>query len=119
MAAVKTLPLDYDLVIYSGTTFKKEFRWKPDGVNPIDLTGWSGVMNVGVPGTPALVAVSTDTDGLTLTSNGEIQIRIDQIETSTLVPGVLAYNLDLTDLAGDIRRLFRGRVSVVQDVQDE
>ncbi len=117
MAAVKTLPLDYELVIYGGATFRREFRWLPDGSAALDFTLWSASMMIGVPqnATP-LIELSTANGDITLSTGGQIIITIGAADTAALPAGVLSYSLDLTQPDGDVLRFLRGRVSVVTDV---
>lgn len=115
--AVLTLPLDYDIVLYSGTSYRREFRWLPDGINPMNFTGWSAVMRLGQPLMPAVVQISDTTGGIDLTVNGQIIVELTPTQTNALGPSVLVYyNLDLTEPGGFVRRFLRGRVSVVQDI---
>lgn len=117
MAATQTLPLDYELVVYSGTTFKREFRWLPDGSAALDFTDWSASMMIGLATsrTPILT-LSSPADGIMLSTGGQIIIMIDPAATALLRPGVLAYSLDLTDTAGTVLRFLRGRLNVIADV---
>jgi hypothetical protein len=117
MVAVKTLPLDYELVVYSGTTFRREFRWLPDGVVPVDFTGWSATMNIGTPNTIAVMTLTDTNGGIILSTTGQIIITLSPARSVVMTPGVLFYNLDLQNPDGDIRRFLRGRVSVIQDVK--
>lgn len=113
--AVKSLPLDYDIVLYSGTSYRREFRWLPDGVNPMDFTGWGAQMRFGQSGVPAAVQLGVG-DGIQLTDSGQIIVELTPEQTSSLKPGMVYYNLDLTEPSGFVRRFLRGRVSVVVDV---
>lgn len=115
--AVYSLPLNYEIVVYAGTNFRREFRWLPDGVIPIDFTGWSATMLVGQQLAPADVELTTDNGGITLTSNGQIIVVMTPFQTTVLKPPAVYYNLDLTEPGGFIRRFLRGRVSVVVDVK--
>lgn len=117
MAAVKTLPLDYELVVYSGATFRREFRWLPDGSAALDFTGWTGSMMIGVPlsRTPLITLTTTD-GGVALSAGGQIIILLQPADTAALPAGTLSYSLDLTDTAGTIVRFLRGRLTVVTDV---
>ncbi len=114
--AQKNLPLDYDIVIYSGTSYRREFRWLPDGVNPIDFTGWSAVMRIGQQKSAADVELSTDNAGITLV-NGRITIEMSPAQTAAPKASIVYYNLDLITPDGFVRRFLRGRVSVVVDVK--
>lgn len=114
--AVQTLPIDYELIIYSGTSFRREFRWLPDGVNPMDFTGWSATMLIGSVGVAAAVVLNTASGGVALSTAGQIIITMSPAQTAAIRPGVAFYNLDLTDPDGYVRRFLRGRISVIQDV---
>lgn len=117
MVAVKTLPLDYELVVYSGTTYRQEFRWLPDGSAALDFTNWTASMLIGVQsGSIPVLSLATNNQGIVLSTTGQIIITMTPAQTAALKPGVLTYSLDLTDTAGTILRFLRGRLSVVTDV---
>lgn len=115
--AVLTLPLDYDIVLYSGTSYRREFRWLPDGNYGMNFTGWSAQMRLGQPQAPAVVQISNTAGGITLGTAGQIIVALSPAQTAMLAPSVLVYyNLDLTQPDGFVRRFLRGRVSVVRDI---
>lgn len=117
MAATTTLPLDYEMVVYSGTTFKREFRWLPDGSAALDFTGWTASMLVGLPMSKIpVLTMTTANSGVTLSSGGQIVLTMTPAQTASLRPGEMIYSLDLTDNAGGVTRFLRGRLSVVNDV---
>lgn len=117
--AANTLPLNYEIIVYSGTNYRREFRWLPDGVNPIDFTGWSAQMLLGAQLAPADVDINTGNGGITLTSTGQIIVELSPAQTMQLRPPVTYYNLDLVQPDGFVRRFLRGRVSVVVDVKQK
>lgn len=117
MAATLTLPLDYGLVVYSGTNFRREFRWLPDGTSGMDFTGWSAIMPIGAMGTVGTLVLTNTNGGLILSATGQIIINMQPADTALLKSGVVNYNLDLTSPDGYVRRFLRGRISVVQDVK--
>lgn len=112
-----TLPLSYALTVYSGTTFRKEFVWKPDGAAPQDFTGWAGVMRIGAPGQTAMSQLSSTGGGVTLSSTGQIVLAMTPAQTSLLPDGTYAYTLDLIDPDGAITRFLRGRIEFQTDVK--
>lgn len=114
--STRSLPLDYDIVVYSGTSFQREFRWFPDGVNAQDFTGWSARMLLGQPFNVADLEL-TSNDYIGLSSVGQVIIMMTPTQTAALRTSVNAYNLDLIQPDGFIRRFLRGRVSVVVDVK--
>lgn len=116
--ATRGLPLDYDIVIYVGASYKREFRWLPDGVTPLDFTGWDAHMFLGQPANLAEMELSVASGEITLTSDGKIVVVIGPARTAVLhTSSTNWYNLDLTDPSGFVRRFLHGRVSVVYDVR--
>ena len=115
--AAYTLPLNYEITVFSGTSYLREFRWLPDSVSPQDFTGWSAQMLLGATSAEADVELSTDNGGITLTTVGQIIVTMTPVQTAALKPPITYYNLDLTQPDGFVRRFLRGRVSVVVDVK--
>lgn len=115
--AVKALPLEIDLVIYARTTFRREFRWLPDGAAPIDFTDWSATLLIGPNRGTALAALTSTNGGVTLTAAGQILLSMPPAQTTYLPNGQYTYALDLSDPTGYVMRFLRGRVSVVHDVE--
>lgn len=115
--AVRTLPLEIDMVIYGGATFHREFRWLPDGKAPMDFTGWAGLMLVGVQRGKAVKELSSDNGGVVLTTDGLIILEMPAADTDELKVGNLFYSLDLTDPHAKVTRFMRGRVFIVRDVE--
>lgn len=113
----RSLPLDYDIVVYSATSYRREFRWLPDGVNPLDFTGWTARMLVGQALNVATLELSDTNGGITLTTDGRIIVLMTPAQTASLGKSIAFYNLDLTQPDGFVRRFLRGRVSVVVDVK--
>jgi hypothetical protein len=103
-----------DLVIFAETTFVKQLRWLPAGVAQ-NFTGWTARLRVGTPGQPALVQLTTENGGLTLTTDGLITITITSTITAALASAT--YQLDLIDPAGAATRFLRGSCTVVRDVE--
>ncbi len=117
MAAIETLPVDYGLVIYTGTTFRREFRWLPDGSAALDFTDWSASLMIGVQGsrTPMVSLTSDPGGGIELSTTGQIVVTLPPAVTSTLKPGSFYDWLDLTGTAGTVLRFLRGRVDIITD----
>lgn len=113
------LPLNYEFTVYSGTSYQREFRWLPDGINPVDFTGWAATMLIGQQLAEADVELSTANGGITLTALGQILIELTPFQTAALRPPITYYNLDLIEPDGFVRRFLRGRVSVAVDVKQK
>jgi hypothetical protein len=115
---LRTLPLDYDLVIYSGATLRREFRWRPEGGTAQDFTGWSARLLIGPFHGIAIHELSTANGHIDMTADGIIRLTMPAAQTEVLdLDADLAYQLDLTQPDGFVLRFLRGRVSIVQDVE--
>ncbi len=114
--AVRTLPVEQELVVYSGTDMIREFRWLPDGRRPQDFTGWTGWVHIGQVKGRCLLHLSTDSSGVTLSGEGIIKLRITAVQSAALSAPNLIYTCDLRDPAGVVTRFLRGRLIVVRDV---
>lgn len=115
--AVQQLPVETELVIYAGTTFRRTFRWLPDGVTGQDFTGWAATFLLGPPRGIAIRTLTTDVGGgITLDTDGTITLVMPVADTNLPVSS-LFYVLDLTDPSTEVLRLLRGRCSIVVDVE--
>jgi len=115
--AVRTLPIEIDLVVYADTTLRRHFRWLPDGVTPVDFTGWSALCLIGPRGGEAFYELTSSDGGVELSINGEIVVNLSAEETGAFTGSSYFWQLDLTDPDGFVQRFIRGRVSVVRDVE--
>lgn len=115
--AVHTLPLTLDLVVYSRTSLFRQYRWKPDGTNPVDMHLWTAEMLIGPQGGTAVLTL-TDGAGITLDAAGLITISLTAAQVADLPTSRdLYYQLDLIDTDDYRFRFVRGRVTVVVDVE--
>lgn len=110
-----SLPVTYDLTVYTNTTFKASFRWLPDGSTEQDFTGWSALMYIGYGQGPSILQLSS-TAGIFLSPLGGITITMTPAMTQLLKPGTYAYVLDLTDPDATVQRFLRGQLRVIKDV---
>jgi hypothetical protein len=103
---------EYDLVdrraIVRGDDFHRTFRWLVAGV-PVDLTGWSGNLELYLPGSD----VPTLTSPLTLGADGTIAWNVGKVLTAGLPKGELTYLVRLTDQGGGVETRVRGRLRVL------
>lgn len=125
----RSLPLEIDQTIFVGTTFRREFRWMPEGTEYQDFTGWSALMLVGPQGGQAITEL-TEQDGIQLTTEGQIVVTIPAVTTATYAGAdpvysavadrdvaSLFYFIDLIDPAGFVLRFARGRIDLIVDVE--
>lgn len=109
----------YDLRIKQGATHRLNIRWQEADGTPVPLERYRARMQVRydyVDPEP-LIALSTG-DGITITSPGQIEIRIPATETAKLVKDRAIYDLFLEDLADPTERVsvMEGRITVTRAV---
>lgn len=131
-----TYPVTRDLAVWRNDDFTEEWPFT-DGVSDaepgdtIDLTGWSGAMEVrlyaGASGAAliTLATVTTDIEGIRFIdpANGVIAIRIQDTTITALPaagkvgqPAIFYYDLVLTDPAGDRHNVAGGKFTVYPKV---
>lgn len=109
---------NYDFYIEKGTTFKPTIIYRDsDGVK-VNLTGYTGRMqirkNANAP--VALADLTTENGGLTLTSQGEVLPLLSDLGTSAL-PGVSGvYDIELVEPSGAVIRLLQGVIEFSKEV---
>lgn len=112
----ETLPLSIDLPLCVGATFRREFRWKPDGVTPQNLSGWTGVASIGLHREVPLVLLDTINGGLSLSSDGVIALYLSAADTIDLGKANF-YVIDLNEPSGVVVRFLRGNIVIVKDFE--
>lgn len=110
------LPARHDWTVYRRTPFRCVLRWLPagDGLGA-DLTGWSGVVRIGIKGGDVLAEDVLEVDG-----DGHVIAEIPAETTADLPLDVeLRHEIDLTDPDGFVTRFLRGRTWVFSDVEPD
>jgi hypothetical protein len=97
-----------------GDDFPVLFSWSqaptPKGTAvPVDMTGWTGLVNFYRPGVDAPVA----TLPVTLDNLGNISFTIPHGITATFSKGDLIYHVVLTDTSGLSRTRILGKIKVI------
>ena len=96
--------------LVKGDDFQARFRWLQGG-QPVDLTGYSAVVNLYVAGDDPPLYTTTATLGGT---TGEIAWEIPKEITVDLPRGEVTHSTTLTDSLGKVRTKIRGRLRVLQ-----
>lgn len=114
-----------DIYLTQGQSDWISLTWTEDG-DPVDLTGWSALLQVrrAAAAEDVLFSASTDDGKITVDASGVVLVEIPAAESSAWQPSALApskivdgatwtqfgvYDLELTDLSGQIVRLVHGR----------
>jgi hypothetical protein len=107
-------PVRISQTAWRGATFKKRYAvLQSDGVSAKDLSNYTGrfvVLNV-ITGN-ILLDETTETGGVTLTSDGAVVITIADEITETLPWNAGVYKLFLTDANGDTDLVLHGSFKV-------
>jgi len=116
---------DYDgTPLEANATFSFQLGWEtetPPGSGiyiPVSLTGYQAKMQVRkTPGSPVILELSTLNTYITLDqTNGLINLVVPASVTSSLVPGLYKYDLDLTDSNGFVSRFVEGLFEIVAGI---
>lgn len=122
----------YNFVIEQGTTFELEIQYKDSNNSPIDLTGYSGKMQlrpfVGATSSYLCLSSSRQPDGTGLNFNGlygtnpptsgSVGIYISATTSSLLTFGEAVYDLEIYS-GSYVSRLLQGKVQLSREVTQE
>lgn len=107
---------NYDILIEQGATYRQKIVWKDSDGVAINLSTYSGRMQVRQLNTEAILLNLTEGSGITLGLDGSIEIYASATQTTAL-PIVLAkYDLELEDSSGVVTRLMQGDVTISAEV---
>lgn len=114
-------PIQYNIVIYQGTTFYKTFQWLA-GNNPVDLTGVTARMHIRkkVNDPNVILSLTTENGRLAIqspTTDGKFEIKLTPAETSVLNFKNGVYDLELVFPGGEpVYRMVEGNVELKSEV---
>jgi hypothetical protein len=116
--ASQTVQVDYEE--YLGDTLEVTFNWKGADDQPVNLTGWSALLQVKAEKTDPLALVTRATlDGSLALGDGSgefnIETELTPAETTYLGLGTKFYDLQLTSPAGKVNTLVIGSITITQD----
>ena len=120
----------YNFLIEQGATFQLELQYKDSNNNPINLSGYSGRLQIRqtVPSTTILLCLSSSlkpdgtginfsgSNGTTPPTSGSIGIFISAISSSQLTFDQAVYDLEIENSAGFVTRLIEGGVQLSKEV---
>lgn len=115
-----------DLIIEKGATYRKTFKWLNSLKQAIDISSWTGRMQVRSSTYGSIItSLTTENGGITLGSDGTIKLYISDTATSAITyQGNAVYDLELIgptspdpdDPPPDVTKFLRGSVSFVEEV---
>ena len=112
------LPKRYDISIYQGDTFKFDLVLKDTNGVALDITGWTGLAQIKKVSDSS--AAETPTISVAVgTTDGKITASISNTGTSALQEATeYKYDIQLTDLAGNVRTFIGGVITITEDVSE-
>lgn len=105
----------YDINLDAGSDYDLQLLWKDDQNTPIDLTDFSARMKIKEMYKPANYVDCTsylNTNG----TAGTIDLHIPASITEKITFSVGAYDLEVFNDSGNVYKLLRGKVYIVQEV---
>lgn len=112
----------YDLVIPQGGTFSRTFIWKDSDSNPVQLTNYTGRLQIRtIPSaTGKLVDASTTSTGtsyLAITPTaGKVTLTLPASLTAALTFKRAVWDLEVTSSGGTVTRLVQGEAILDHEV---
>ena len=113
----------YNFIIEQGTTFTLELQYKDSNSVPVDLTGYTGRMQIrptiGSPTSYLTLSSSIQPDGTGITFptpvSGTINLNISAISSSQLTFDQGVYDLEIAT-GSTVTRLIQGNVQLSKEV---
>ena len=119
-------PVKYKIVIYQGKTYEEPFRFQDASGTVIDMTGWTGRMQIRTAADAATYEIELTTENGRIIIDeeaGKVTLYLTDDLTAALTPGSFVYDLELTTSTGRVYGPLYGGVSVkaevTKDVPDE
>lgn len=112
------LPAHHSFTIPQGTTWERVLEWQqPDGT-PVNLTGYTGRMQVRDRQDQIVIELTTATGEITLGGTaGTVTLLLTDATTALLPTGIaMVYDLELESSGGEVTRLVQGNVGVDAEV---
>jgi len=120
----------YNFVIEQGATFQLDLQYNDSNNAPIDLTGYSGRLQIRqtIPSTAVLLCLSSSlrpdgtginfsgSNGTTPPTSGSIGIYISAVSSSQLTFDQAVYDLEIESSGGFVTRLIEGNVQLSKEV---
>ena len=99
----------YDFTIEKGASFSSAFVYKSDATTPVNLSGYTGSLNLSVQkGMPSVLSATVSIDG----PNGKINASFTASQTASIGLGEYYYSLVINGGDSATYRLLEGTVSV-------
>ena len=106
-----------DLEVEKGAYFTLNFRIKPDGVNPLDLTGYSARMQFrSSPGGDLFMDLTTGGGGITLNNptTGWVNVKATDVQTNAIETPAGTYDFLLINPSAESEFVLRGEWEVIE-----
>ena len=110
-------PRNYDSIVPQGADWVRVLQYILDGI-VVDLTNYSAEMHVKTSyGSPPLLILQSPIGGIALGGpDGTITLHMTAAQTSSLVAGLYAFDLELTDPTSKKARVLQGTLTVTAEV---
>jgi len=107
----------YDIICEQGSTFVRVVTYKDASGNTVDLSAYTARMKVrSSRGADGAVLSLTESQGIDLQANGEIEITIPAAATTKVAAGNYRYDLEIVAPSGLVVRVIEGAFKVSGEV---
>lgn len=99
---------------YQNATFQTKVTWSDSEGDPYDLTRYAAYMQIRQfnQASVSILDLTSENQGLLLSSDGEITLTITKEQTRLLAAGLYVYDLILVNIDGFATRLMEGEFEV-------
>lgn len=108
----------YDIICEQGATLVRVVTYNDSAGSPVNLSTYTARMKVrssrGAPGVQ--LALASGGAGISLASNGEIQITVPAATTAIIPAGKYRYDLEVVSAGGIVSRVIEGEFMVSGEV---
>ena len=110
---------DMDMYIFQGEDWEFKVTILDNDI-PRDFTGYTGKMQIReAPGSPVLLELATSGSGITLNSIGEINLEIDNTDTTAFEVSKALYDLKVKETSsGSITPIVAGNVLIRRQITE-
>lgn len=109
----------YDIVADQGATLNRVLFLKTSTKTPINLTGYSGRMQIRTSSAESAIVQTLVTGTRSLSIDpllGRVDVLLTPAETEALSPGIYVYDIELESPDGDVTKFIAGKFTVRAEI---
>lgn len=108
-------PATYNIKLSRGSTFYRKITVKNKNTGELtDFTGYTARMDIKSENSNTIIlTLSTSNNGITLSNQGVIELKMSPIQSNSLTQDMVIYTLNLTSSSGDVFSYLNGIIEIL------